>query len=147
MRTVSLLLMLLLAPACLAQIYSWRDADGKMHYADQPPAGVANARKIEPSLAPAEASEKARQRLAKEQMDFRKRQLDAAEAATKAEKTQSEAAERQANCKQAKSYLEALESGMRVTRSNDKGERGFLDDQAREQEVVAARRAVASSCN
>ena len=95
----------------------------------------------------AEDSDKARQKLAKEQMDFRKRQLDAAEAAAKADKTQSDAAERQENCKQARSYLQALESGMRITRGTDKGEREFLDDQGREQEIISARRAVASSCN
>ena len=147
MRTASLLLMLLLAPACLAQIYSWRDAEGKMHYSDQPPVGVANTRKVEPNLAPAEDSDKARQRLAKEQMDFRKRQLEAGESAVKAERAQKEAAERQENCKQAKSYLQALESGERIARSNDKGEREFLDDQGRAQETISARRAVAASCN
>ena len=146
MRTAPLLLMLLLAPTCLAQIYSWRDAEGKMHYADQPPSGVANTRKVAPVLAPAEENDAARQKLAKEQMDFRKRQLDAAEATAKAEKTQSELAEREQNCKQAKSYLQALESGIRIARSDDKGERVQLDDQSREQETASARRAVASWC-
>ena len=150
MRATRLLLLLpllfLFAPSVLAQIYSWRDAEDKMHYSDQPPAGVANPRKIEPPQAPTEETDKARRKLAKDELDFRKRQLDAEESTAKAAKSEKEAAERQENCKQARSYLQALESGVRISRNDEKGERSVLDDQGREQETASARRAVSSWC-
>lgn len=146
MRLAYLLFLLLPASVGLAQIYSWRDAEGKVHYSDQAPPEVANTRQVKPTLAPAEEVDQARRKLAKDQQDFRKRQNDAAEAASKAEKAQSEASERQENCKQATSYLQSLQSGARITRSNDKGERIYLDDQMREQETASARRAVDAWC-
>ena len=131
-----------------AQIYSWRDGEGKMHYSDQPPpVGVDRARTLKPQLAPAADGEQAKKKLTEQEIDFRKRQADAAEAAAKAQSAQAETADRQRNCSQARSYLQTLESGMRVTRSDDKGERAFLDDQERAQEIAAAKRAIAGNCN
>ena len=146
MRASPLLLFILLVPASFAQIYSWRDADGQMHYSDQPPTGVAKPRKLETTGAPPEDSEAARRKLAQEEMDFRKRQLDAAEADAKAAKSAAELADRQDNCRKAKAYLQTLESGVRISRSNDKGEPAFLDEQGRQQEIGAARRAADSWC-
>lgn len=146
MRSAYLLMLFIVSPACLAQIYSWRDAEGKIHYSDQAPADVANTRKVAPIPAPAETTDQATRKLAKDAIDFRKRQAAAAEAEAKADKAQVEAAERQENCKQAKSYLQSLESGARVARSDDKGERYYLDDQGRVQETATAKRAVASWC-
>ncbi len=147
MRLTPLLLFLILSPPCLAQIYSWRDAEGKIHYSDQAPPGVAAPRTLEAAPASSEESDRARRKLAKEQTDFRKRQTELGDAEAKAAKAQSDAAEREANCKQARSYLQALESGARVTRANEKGEPIYLDDSGREQETIAARRAVSTWCN
>ncbi len=146
MRASPLLLFILLVPASLAQIYSWRDANGEMHYSDQPPTGVARPRILETTKAPAEDGETARRKLAQEEMDFRKRQLDAAEADAKAAKSAAELADRQDNCRKAKAYLQTLESGIRISRSSDKGEPVFLDEQGRQQEISAARRAADSWC-
>jgi hypothetical protein len=147
MRTRLLTYCLLLVSGIAAgQIYSWRDADGRVHYGDQEPAGV-NARKLAPVLLPDAESERARQNLAKEEMLFKKRQSDAAEAEAKAAQTRSEAAARQTGCEQARAYLRALEQGERIWRSNNAGEREALDDQAREKEAASARRAVSENCN
>ena len=150
MRTPILLVLLLLSPLASGQIYSWRDADGKMHYSDIPPtgavAGAVTTRKIEPAVSEPGASENARRDAATKEMDFKKRQLDSADAAAKAEKDKADAEDRKANCAQAKSYLRALESGERISRTNEKGERIFLDDQMRQQEIVATRRSVDSWC-
>lgn len=50
------------------------------------------------------------------------------------------------NCKRAKAQLAMLESGVRVARPNDKGEREFLDDKARADEVNRTRGAVNDNC-
>ena len=56
------------------------------------------------------------------------------------------AAQRADNCARARSYLQTLDSGMRIARTNDKGEREFLDDQARAAEAKRARDTIASDC-
>jgi hypothetical protein len=58
-----------------------------------------------------------------------------------------EFAARQAeNCKVARSHLRALESGIRIAQMNDKGEREFMDDAAREASEKRTRRIIASDC-
>ena len=146
MRTAALLVLLLISPTLLAEIYSWRDGEGRMHYSDIPPLGQVNASKIAPAATSPNDVERARRDLANKELEFRKRQQDAAEAAAKADKDKAGAAERLANCDKARSYLRALESGGRISRTDENGERVFLDDQGRQQETEAASRAVESWC-
>ncbi|WP_432719411.1 glutaredoxin family protein [Jeongeupia wiesaeckerbachi] len=48
--TVVLATLLLSLPAC-AKVYQWRDADGQVHYSDQPPAGQSSReRTIRPNV-------------------------------------------------------------------------------------------------
>lgn len=56
------------------------------------------------------------------------------------------AAQRAENCARAKQQLAGVESGMRLARVNDKGEREILDDKARAEEAQRARQAIASEC-
>lgn len=146
MRAVALLVLFLISPTLLAEIYSWRDADGGMHYSDILPIGQVNASKIEPAATNPNDVERARHDLANKEMEFRKRQQQAAEAAAKDDKEKADAAERLRNCDKAKSYLRALESGARISSTDKNGERVFLDDRGRQQETEAAGRAVESWC-
>jgi hypothetical protein len=149
MRAATILMLLLISPTVSAQIYSWRDAEGRMHYSDLPPTGQAgqeNARKMAPVPTVPGDTENARRDLANRELEFKKRQQDAALAAAKEAKEKADAAEAQRNCEQAKSYLRALESGARISRTNENGERVFLDDNSRQQETVAAGRAVTAWC-
>ncbi len=50
------------------------------------------------------------------------------------------------NCQRARSALATLESGVRLVRTNDKGEREILDDAARESEKKHLQQIVASNC-
>jgi hypothetical protein len=43
--------------------------------------------------------------------------------------------------------MRTLDSGVRIARTNEKGEREFLDDKARAQEVQRTRDALASECS
>ncbi len=56
------------------------------------------------------------------------------------------AARRAENCRQARNQLTALESGQRIARTNDKGEREVLDDAGRAQETQRTREVIASEC-
>ena len=50
------------------------------------------------------------------------------------------------NCARARAQLRTFESGIRVTRTNDKGEREFLDDKQRADETKHAKDVIAADC-
>lgn len=56
------------------------------------------------------------------------------------------AEQRKENCSRARGHLAGLESGQRMARMNDKGEREILDDKARADEIRRAREVIAADC-
>lgn len=131
-----------------AEVYTWRDAGGKIHYSDSPPPGV-EAKKMrggtsEDTQPPAQAAP--RRSLADQEMEFRKRKTEAEAAQAKADKEKSEAEESKRNCEQSRNQLQALESGQRMSRYNAQGETVVMDDDTRVQEIEKARKAVQSWC-
>lgn len=162
MRHLSLLAFaLILAAPASAQIYQWRDAEGRVHYSDMPPAqGEAKRLRSAPpstaspapqaAAAPASADTAAAaekpKTLAEKEQAFRERRAAAAEAQAKAEQESARNAERQRACEQARNQLAALRSGQRVVRFNSKGEREYLDDAARAAEVEQTQKYVDATC-
>ena len=147
MRIIIPLILACLWTVASAQVYSWRDADGKMHYSDKPPPGV-DAKKLRSGAQSGAGtpSSGATRSLAEQDLEFRKRQADAEKARAKAEQETKDAAENKRNCEQAKLELSALESGQRMSRLNEKGESIPLDDDMRAQEIDKARKSVQSWC-
>ncbi len=130
-----------------AQLYSWKDADGKVHYSDEPPAAKVPTRKVAPPPAPSGDPNAARKSFAEKEADARKKQKDAQDSAAKSEKEKAEAEERSVNCERAKGNLQGLESGLVRFTTNAKGERVGLEGAARDAEIANARKAVESWCN
>ena len=146
MRAASLLILLLTSSLAFGQIYSWRDADGRMHYSDTPPIG-ADAKKMNaPPPATDDGGAAARKALADKELDFKKRQSTAAEAAAKADKEKKAETEKQANCAQARGNLQALESGQIRYKTDGNGGRVGLDGALRDEEIAKARSVVQSWC-
>jgi hypothetical protein len=56
------------------------------------------------------------------------------------------AAQRASNCRSARGAVASLESGMRIVRANEQGEREVLDDRSRAEELRRARDAMSSEC-
>ncbi len=76
-----------------------------------------------------------------------RKQAAEAEKAAKAKADEDrQAAVRASNCRNARSQAASLESGVRVVRTNEKGEREVLDDRGRQEELKRARDAIASDC-
>lgn len=145
---LALLLTLCALPACaLADdfIYTWRDKAGQVHYADTPPAGVPDVRKIRRSGSPAEAAA-ARKDLANKELEIRKQQTEAGETQKKAGEQAKEAEIRRQNCEQARAQIAAIESGQRLVRYTASGEPEFLDDAQRAAELSRAKQAEANWC-
>ena len=136
-RSSLLLAACLLAATCAgsasAALYKWTDANGRIVYSDQPP--PANVKTEQLRAPPPPANPNAAKELAQREADFRKRQTEGAEAATKSDKERADTAKRAEGCAQAQGQLKQLaESQLAIYRYNEKGERVVMDDDARGRE-------------
>ena len=103
-----------------------------------PAAGVASAASA-PASGPATAGvDKA--------LEEKKKQAEAAEAAKKKAEEQKLAQARAENCKRAREGKATLDSGVRMARTNDKGEREVLDDAQRAAELKRINGIIQSDC-
>ena len=143
---------LILATAAQAGVTRWVDTEGKVHYSDQPPPPTAKSQKnldlknspVLPMAPPySKGGEKS---LAEKDLESRKRRVQAEENAAKQAKDQEEAKSRKANCEQARSQLQALQEGQRVSKFDEKGERVFIEDAERAKAIEGAKKTVDSWC-
>lgn len=72
---------------------------------------------------------------AEKDLEYKKRQKEAAEASKKQEEETAKATAKQERCKAIRSNQTGLESGIRITRTNEKGEREFMTDEQRQAEI------------
>jgi hypothetical protein len=149
-------------PVAHAQ-WMWKDKGGSVHVSDRPPpADVADKDIIRrPSgqraaLPPAPAAPASPAASGTATADAKARTDPELEARRKrAEQEQAEqrkqaeeriAAARAENCRRAQEHLRTVDSGARMSRTNEKGEREVLDDQQRAAEGERARAIIASDC-
>jgi hypothetical protein len=146
--SLSCLFVLGLPLASQGQLYSWKDASGKVHYGDRPPAEKqTQARKV-PGAPPATSDvEVARRASAERQFEEREKQAKEQEGAKKPAEDPAQVKQREENCQRAKATLASLESGQVRFSINDKGERVALDGTVREAELSRARKSVDSWCS
>jgi Domain of unknown function (DUF4124) len=157
-------------PAAAAE-WKWRDAAGRIVYSDRPPpANVPDKAILQrpkgltaapvppsptgPSLVPGQvavvptpaAPGASAPKGAEPALEaIRRKELEAKAAQQKAEEGKV-AAQRAENCTRARDQLRQLDSGVRIARTNAKGEREILDDKARAAEAERARAIMASDC-
>jgi len=145
----------LLATPALGELYKWTDAEGKVHYSDQPPPpNVKQPLTIKPRIpaAPTAAPEAAGAPAAapksyvEQDAEFNRRRVEAAEREAAAKKAADAAAEKKKNCAQAKAELARVQSGGRIARYNERGEPVYLSDAEIAQEIAHAKQVTASWC-
>jgi hypothetical protein len=158
--TCAAILGALLAVPAQAQ-WKWRDKNGQTQYSDlPPPAGVAESDILQrpntaqrgapaavvaasgaasgaPALAPkgSDPELEAKRRKAEQEVAAKKKADDEKIAIAKAD-----------SCMRAKAQVRTLDSGIRIARTNDKGEREYLDDAARASEAKRMQDIIASDC-
>jgi len=151
--------------------WKWRDKSGHVQYSDlPPPSGISDqdilarpsptARRSTPtatataapqvaaaSASGAAAAASTPRSTADAELEAKRKKAEA-DAAAKAKADQERvAALRADNCTRAKSQLTTLESGIRLAQTNPKtGEREFLDDKQRADEVRRTRDVIAENC-
>jgi hypothetical protein len=167
MRSVWLILAVLLAvPAAHAQ-WKWKDKQGHINVSDLPPpldvpdkdvlarpeAGIRHAAASAAAAATssgaasgAASAARADRPRADPELEARRKAAEKGRADKGKAESERVAAERAANCQRARSQLTTLESGQRLARVNDKGEREILDDRSRAQEMQTARDLASSNC-
>lgn len=147
--------------------WKWRDKDGRITVSDRPPPREVADKDIlsrpvtaprpapapvpapgdapAPTAAAAPAASAPPTALERE-VQARRRAAEEEKAAKAKAEEERNAARRAENCRQARNQLLALESGQRIARTNDKGEREVLDDAGRAQELRRTREVMASEC-
>jgi hypothetical protein len=148
----------LLAVPAQAQ-WKWRDKNGQTQYSDlPPPPGIADSdilqrpnanQRLAPAAAASGAASGAPSLAPKGSdpaLEAKRRQAEQEVAAKKKAEDEKAAIAKADNCLRAKAQVRTLDSGVRVARANDKGEREFMDDATRAAETKRAQDIVASDC-
>jgi hypothetical protein len=156
---VGALLVAILVPAQAQWV--WRDKDGRVTASDLPPPREVVEkdilqrpdqvqRKVVPPPAPAASVAAVQAPVAKPPVDpkleAKRREASAAEQAKQRADDEKNSQQRAENCRRARGHLAALETGQRIARTNEKGEREILDDKGRAEEMRRANEVIASDC-
>jgi len=154
---------LLLAAPVLAGTWQWRDASGRMVYSDQPPPSSVPASRILRAPTPAQGAgaqaaplaaaaaatgpgDPAPRSWVEKEQASRKRAVEREEAERKQGAEREQAARNAHACEEARTALRTLESGLRMSYVDDKGERQVLDDVERARRAETARQEIARNC-
>ncbi|HSQ09006.1 MAG TPA: DUF4124 domain-containing protein [Burkholderiaceae bacterium] len=166
--SLGLLAWSLAAPA--AAQWAWKDDNGRVVYSDRPPPSAVKGDRIvrqpsnaqtvlppqqgatDPTAKPATdakpvAASSGPKSVAEQEMEFRKRQQERADAEKKTQDDQVKVAAKAAECERARGYLKGIEEGQRIVRSDASGNREYLDDSQRAAEAERTRKIVQSSCS
>ncbi len=137
-----------IAAPVAAEVYTWRDADGTVHYGDKP--GTDDARKLDIDSRPTDKAAVA-ERYSRRQAARTEFNEERAEQRTSAEQQAAEAAaekaERQAQCEKARDRLGRFVNSRRLYRLDENGERRYLDDEEIGQARARAEEAVTRHCD
>jgi hypothetical protein len=146
--------------------WKWRDAKGTTHISDMPPPPeVADkdimqrpkappARSSVPGAAPAGPAPastvalpgRAASAAVDPELDARMKKAEQERQAAQKKEEDKVAAQRADNCARARESMRTLDSGTRLVRINDKGEKEVLDDKMRAEETQRARNVINSDC-
>jgi hypothetical protein len=142
--------------------WKWRDKGGQIQYSDlPPPSGVAEQDILQrpnaaqrrgapvsaaPAAPVASAASAAPVKTVDAELEARRRKAEQETEAKHKAAEEKLAAMRAENCVRARNYLRSLDDGVRMARSNEKGEREILDEKARADESRRTRELIASDC-
>ena len=151
-------------PALASGQWKWRDANGSIQYSDRPPpqgtpesailtkprASTARVvtKPVEAASAGASATRAAppAAKASENELDAKRRKTEEEDKAKQQAEEAKLAKERAENCERAKTYQRTLNDGIRISRTNAKGEREILDDQGRAEEMRRTQDAIKANC-
>lgn len=145
-----LILLMLTSANAFAGVSKWVDAQGRVHYSDQPPPPEAKAETLH--SAPASESTAgasgvaASKTYAEREAELKKAQQTKKEASDQAAKKQADADALKANCATSQQNLRTLQSDIQMVEVNANGERTYMNDTQRQQRVTKAQQDVSTYC-
>ena len=166
-RSWWLVLGLLVAATSVQAQWMWRDKSGRMHVSDLPPptevpdkdvlkrppaprsqanaaaaaAASAAASAAQPSAAPVAGTPRV-----DPELEARRKKQELEQTAARKQTEEKVAAAKAENCDRAQKHMRTIDSGVRMSRLNDKGEREVMDDRLRAEEAERTRGVIAANC-
>lgn len=135
----------LFANPAAAALYKWTDANGRVVYSDQPPAGNEKYEIVGGAAPPSNPN--AVKDLAAKEAEFRKRQTDAAKAEKKSDAERVKQAKLNEMCERARANVRTLAAEqVALVRHNEKGEAVPVDDATRRRERVEVEAWIKANC-
>ncbi len=150
MKNIFGLILILATFPAQASLHKWVDSNGKIHYSDTVPADAKQATILklrgesETESGTPQVKEKS---LAEKELENKRTQQNKEAEAKKAEIEKEQAEIKQTNCANAKSNLINLEKSPRIVTYNENGDREFMSDVTRNQQMDEAKKAISQNCN
>jgi len=162
---IALGVLLVTALPVQAEIYKWVDKDGTVKYTDTPPPGgtkplsTIGKKVVKPAASPAvevpkessmavpaQAKAEKKEDLSAEAQAKKKKEIEDIEKKNKAE-LEAQAKKKQMNCTTARANYQTYSQGGRVYRTNEKGEREYVDDKGLAEGAAQAQRDMQEYCS
>jgi len=145
---ICVLLSFLVSMVAQAQVYKWVDQNGKIQYSDQPPpsSAVQNEKKLGIKSSPSSvlSSDDSKSKdLSTDKQEFDKRRQEKKEKETQ---QQAEAEENKKKCIDAQGRQKIYMESPRLTVPDGKGGIVYVDDDARQNQIDDAAKAIATYC-
>jgi hypothetical protein len=123
----------------------WVDAEGNVHYSDEPPPPNVNALTL--TTPTALSGVPAQKTFTELELELKKAQKAKEEAAKTASQQKEDELAKQKNCAGAKANLKTFESNAQIAIYNDKGESTTMDSATRQQSIEETRKQISLYCN
>ena len=156
MNKFLLILLILTSTNSFAAISKWVDAQGHVHYSDQPPPPDAKAETLRStsdtevtgsvSAVSQTSATSATKTIAEQEAELKKAQLAKKEAADKTAQKQAAADALKTNCANAQQNLRNLQAGGRLVELDANGENSYIDDTQRQQRIEKSQQEVNTLC-
>lgn len=156
-KSIALVVACCLPLLATAQVYTWKDANGRTHFSDQPPAnsdaklvrGTSAAPDTSPSAsasAPKDGKAAGPKSWADQDRDFKQRMAEKTDADAKAKKEKDDKDQKEQYCISLRSNLAMLERGGRISQPDVNGNPSFLSDDKMKAEANRVREQIAKDC-
>ncbi len=141
------LLLAAAAPAVLAaNMYKWTDAEGNVHFTQEPPPPGVQGQKLAPPPPPAESPAKAQSQIKAMEQQFNSAQQQRQDAAKKAQQEAHYDAEKKQKCAQARSRLQKAQRP-RVNFVGPDGTVRRATEEQRQQQIKDSEKQVKEFCD
>lgn len=146
--TLTIAALLFAAGASANEIYKWTDEDGNVHYEDRP-SGMPTEQRLAINYRRTDNSGVQQRINARHERETAREEARSAAAAAEQEAAENAAAEeeRRQACERARGRLETYLQSRRLYRTDDNGERVYLDDEQREEARRKAEEQITEFCS